>query len=124
MWNQRTSVRTLTLTLTSVHLSSKHEPQTGPLLQVVRDRSDHLRHENLGEVGHGLAVSSGAAGRKTNEIWAVDETFTAEVSNARVNTGESSVHDHDRTNEDVTEKGGNREEGKESLYPPGFACWA
>ena len=47
-------------------------------------------------------------------LWqAVDETFTAEVSNARVNTGESSVHDHDRTNEDATEKGGNGEEDKD-----------
>ena len=96
----------------------EYEPaQMGPLLRVVRDSSDHLRHENLGEVGHGLTRFSGAAGRKTNEIWAVDETFTAEVSNARVNTGESSVHDHDRTNEDAIEKGGNGEEGKESLPP-------
>ena len=96
----------------------EYEPaQMGPLLRVVRDSSDHLRHENLGEVGHGLTGFSSAAGRKTNEIWAVDETFTTEVSNARVNTGGSSVHDHDRTSEDATEKGGNGEEDKESLSP-------
>ena len=96
----------------------EYEPaQTGPSLQVVRDRSDHLRHENLGEVGHGPTVFNGAAGRKTDEIWAVDETFTSEVSNARVNTGDSSVHDHDRTNEDATEEGGNGGEDKESLPP-------
>ena len=44
-------------------------------------------------------------------------TFAEEVSNARVNTDKSSVHDHDRTNEDAVEEGGDGGDGNESLPP-------